>query len=65
MLIALCFNPVFPIVLSRAAALPITLACLLLFLGSLRYVNAAPRMSLATITGLPARGESLWVIAAL
>ena len=55
----LCFNPVFPLVLSRSASLAIVLLCALAFLGSLRYLRPEPRMSLASITDLPARGESL------
>lgn len=58
-LIAIYFNPIVPIELSHKAELPIVLACLGLFLASLRYLGSAPRMSLATITDLPARGESL------
>ena len=53
------FNPIFPIELSRSLALAIVLLCGLVFLGSLRYLSPEPRMSLATITDLPARGESL------
>jgi hypothetical protein len=58
-LIALYFNPVFPIALSRSQSLPILLLCTTAFLVSLRYLRPLPRMSLATITDLPARGESL------
>lgn len=58
-LIAIYFNPIVPIELSRGAELPIVLASLALFLASLRYLGNAPKMSLATITDLPARGESL------
>jgi hypothetical protein len=58
-LVALYFNPIVPFVVSRMASLPIQLACAAAFLGSIRYVKAAPKMSLATITDLPARGESL------
>ena len=58
-LIAIYFNPVVPIELSRNAERPLVFACLALFLASLRYLGNAPRMSLATITDLPARGESL------
>jgi len=47
-LIALYFNPGVPIALSRVASLPIALACLLVFLGSARY-----------LTDLLSRGESL------
>ena len=54
-----CFNPIFPVVFSRPASLAIALLCALMFLGSLRYLRPAPRMSLASITDLPARGESL------
>jgi uncharacterized protein DUF6804 len=53
------FNPVFPIELSRPATLAIVLLCALVFLLSLRYLSPQPRMSLATITDLPERGESL------
>lgn len=53
------FNPIFPIVLSRTLSLPIALLCALVFWGSLRYLRPKPKMSLATITDLPARGESL------
>lgn len=55
----ICFNPVFPVVFSRSASLAIVLLCALAFLGSLRYLRPEPRMSLASITDLPARGESL------
>ncbi len=58
-LIALYFNPVVPFELSRVAALPIQLAAAAAFLACVRYVKPAPKMSLATITDLPARGESL------
>lgn len=53
------FNPLLPIELSRSAALPIVLLCVSAFLLSLRYLSPKPRMSLATITDLPPRGESL------
>ena len=53
------FNPLLPIELSRSAAVPIVLLCVSAFLLSLRYLSPKPRMSLATITDLPARGESL------
>lgn len=56
----ICFNPVFPLVLSRPASLAIMLLCALAFLASLRYLHPRLRMSLATITDLPARGESLY-----
>lgn len=55
----ICFNPVFPLVLSRSASRAMVLFCTLLFLASLRYLRPIPRMSLATITDLPPRGESL------
>lgn len=58
-LIAIYFNPILPTQFSRVAELPILLACLILFAISLRYLPTMPRMSLATITDLPARGESL------
>jgi uncharacterized protein DUF6804 len=58
-LVALYFNPVLPIALSRSASLPVVLLCALAFLGSVRYLRPVPKMSLATITDLPARGESL------
>jgi uncharacterized protein DUF6804 len=54
-----CFNPVFPIVLSGSALLATVLLCALVFLGSVFYLRPQPRMSLASITDLPARGESL------
>ena len=57
--IALYFNPVIPITLSRAASLPMTLACLVMFIGSAFCLRPVPRMSLSTITDLPPRGESL------
>lgn len=53
------FNPVFPFMLSRPASLAMVLSCALVFLASLRYVRPKLRMSLASITDLPARGESL------
>ena len=53
------FNPVFPIELSRLMALAVVILCALAFLASLRYLGPQPRMSLATITDLPSRGESL------
>jgi len=58
-LVALYFNPVLPITLSRSVALPLVILCALAFLGSVRYLGPVPKMSLATITDLPARGESL------
>lgn len=58
-LVALYFNPIVPGEISRIASLPIQLVCAAAFLGSMRYVKPMPRMSLATITNLPARGESL------
>ena len=56
---AIYFNPLFPIDLSRSTEFPIVLLCVSAFLLSLRYLSPKPRMSLATITDLPARGESL------
>ena len=53
------FNPAFPVELSRSVTRAIVLLCALVFLASLRYLSPEPRMSLATITDLPARGESL------
>ena len=58
-LIAVYFNPIFPVDFSRVAELTIVLTCMVVFAASLRYLKPAPRMSLATITDLPARGESL------
>ena len=58
-LIALYFNPVVPFELSRLASPPVQLGCAAAFLASIRYVKPMPKMSLATITDLPARGESL------
>ncbi len=58
-LVALYFNPIFPFDVSRIASLTILFGCAALFLGSLRYLTPVPKMSLATITDLPARGESL------
>jgi hypothetical protein len=58
-LVALYLNPIVPFELSRLASLPIQLACAPAFLASTRYVKPMPKMSLATITDLPARGESL------
>ena len=39
--------------------LVVMLSCALVFLASLRYLRPELRMSLASITDLPARGESL------
>lgn len=58
-LVALYFNPVVPFELPRLASLPVQLACAAAFLASTRYVKPTPKMSLATITDLPPRGESL------
>jgi hypothetical protein len=58
-LVALYFNPIVPFELSRMVSFPIQLACAAAFLASVRYVKPMPKMSLATITDLPARGESL------
>ena len=58
-LVALYFNPIVPFAVSRMASLPIPLACAAAFLASMCYVKPVPKMSLATITDLPARGESL------
>ena len=54
----ICFNPVFPLVLSRSASLAMVLLCASFFLTSLRYPRPGAGMSLVTITDLPARGES-------
>lgn len=56
---AIYFNPVFPVQVPHSVAFPILLLCVSAFLLSLRYLSPKPRMSLATITDLPARGESL------
>ena len=53
------FNPLLPIEVSRSVELPIVLLCVSAFLLSLRYLSPKPRMSLAPITDLPERGESL------
>jgi hypothetical protein len=58
-LIALYFNPVIPITVAWAVSVPISLASLVVFLASVFYPKPTPRMSLATITDLPGRGESL------
>jgi hypothetical protein len=58
-LIAVYFNPIFPVELSRVAERTIVLICIVVASSSLRYLKPVPRMSLATITDLPARGESL------
>ena len=58
-LIAVYFNPIFPVDFSRVAELMIVLTCMVVFAASLRYLKPVPRMSLATITDLPARGEAL------
>lgn len=57
-LIVVYFNPIFPIETSRVVELTVVLACMVMFAASLRYLKPIPRMSLATITDLPARGES-------
>ena len=56
---AICFNPVLPLALSRSVSRAMVMFCALAFLASLRYLHPTLRMSLATITDLPARGESL------
>ena len=53
------FKPILPVVLTKPASLEMVLFCALAFLASLRYLRPEARMSLATITDLPARGESL------
>jgi len=58
-LVALYFNPIVPFDVTRMTSLPIQLTCAAAFLASMRYVKPVPKMSLATITDLPARGESL------
>ena len=58
-LIAVYFNPIFPIGFPRVVELSTMLTSMALVVASLRYLKPAPRMSLATITDLPARGESL------
>jgi uncharacterized membrane protein YccC len=58
-LVALYFNPIVPFATARLVSLPIQFACAAAFLASMRYVKPVPKMSLATITDLPARGESL------
>jgi hypothetical protein len=58
-LIAGYFNPIFPVETSHVAELTIVLTCIVVFASSLRYLKSEPRMSLATVTDLPARGESL------
>ena len=58
-LVAIYFNPIVPFEVSRMASLPVQVACAAAFLASTRFVKPLPRMSLATVTDLPARGESL------
>ena len=58
-LVAFYFNPIVPFEISRMVSFPIQLAAAAAFLASMRYVKPMPKMSLATITDLPARGESL------
>lgn len=58
-LVALYFNPIVPFGVPRMASLAVQLASGVAFLVSMRYVRPMPRMSLATITDLPARAESL------
>jgi uncharacterized membrane protein YccC len=58
-MVAIYFNPIVPLEVSRMASLPIELACAAAFLASTRFVKPMPKMSVATITDLPARGESL------
>ncbi len=58
-LVATYFNPIVPFDVPRMGSLAVQLASAVAFLASIRYIKPMPRMSLATITDLPARGESL------
>jgi hypothetical protein len=56
--VALLFNPVMPIELTRNILIWRNLACLAMFLVSLWLANK-PRLSIASVTDLSPRGEAL------
>jgi len=57
--IALLFNPVVPVALSRGAFLWLDAVCLTMFLFSLALLRTSPRLSVASIIDSGPRNESL------
>ncbi|HTS10116.1 MAG TPA: DUF6804 family protein [Candidatus Eisenbacteria bacterium] len=58
-LIAILFNPIAPVALSRNTFIWIDLATVLMFLTSLAVVRARPRLSMPSITNRTPGSESL------
>src|SRR5437868_12873955 len=58
-LIALAFNPISPVVISRATFVAIDVCSMAAFVSSLYFMKRTPRLSLASITDVTARSESL------
>ncbi len=56
--IAVLFNPIVPVALSRGIFLWLDAACLTMFLVSLALLKTSPRLSVVSITGSP-RNQSL------
>lgn len=57
--IAVLFNPIVPVALSRGIFLWLDAACLTMFLVSLALLKTSPRLSVASITGADPRNQSL------
>jgi hypothetical protein len=57
--IAVAFNPVVPLTVSRGAFVIIDLASIAAFLTSLAFLNTRPRLSIASVTDTSPRGEAL------
>jgi len=57
--IALLFNPVVPVALSRGAFLWLDALCLMMFLFSLALLRTSPRLSVASIIDPGPRNQSL------
>jgi len=57
--IAALFNPLLPLLFSRAAFMMVYVACLAMFLLSLRMAVPPPRLSMASITDRTPGSESL------
>jgi hypothetical protein len=53
------FNPVWPVMFARNVFLWLDATCILVFLVSIFLLNTQPRLSLASVTVLTPRGESL------
>jgi hypothetical protein len=57
--LAMLFNPVVTIPISRSVFLWINVVCLTMFLASLKFLNTAPRLSIPSITYPGPRSQSL------